>query len=107
MFRITGGAFLSTGKLITFLIPISLAYGGYFGRPCALFYFYYSLYCKFNLIYGANKVVVVVKVKLKSMGEKVSKGLALAEKVSKGLEVSFTMCFFPSWVMVSGLYVNS
>ena len=38
-------------------------YGGYFGQPCTLSYlFYYSLYCKFNLILGANRAVVVVVV---------------------------------------------
>ena len=42
--------------------PILLVYGGYFGQPCTLSYlFYYSLYCKFNLIQGADKVVVVEK----------------------------------------------
>ena len=37
-----------------------MSLGGYFGQPCTSFYFSYSLYCKFNLIWSANKVVVVV-----------------------------------------------
>jgi len=34
------------------------------GSHALRFIFYYSLFCKFNLIQGANKVVVVVVVSL-------------------------------------------
>ena len=39
--------------------PTLLANDGYFGQACTLFYFYSCLFCKFKLIEGANKVVVV------------------------------------------------
>ena len=42
--------------------PTLLANDGYFGQACTLFYFYSCLFCKFKLIKGANKVVVVVVV---------------------------------------------
>ena len=45
--------------------PTLLANDGYFGQACTLFYFYSCLFCKFKLIKGANKVVVVVVVILK------------------------------------------
>ena len=40
--------------------PNLLANDGYFGQACTLFYFYSCLSCKFKVIKGANKVVVVV-----------------------------------------------
>ena len=40
--------------------PTLLANDGYFGQAYTLFYFYSCLFCKFKLIKGANKVVVVV-----------------------------------------------
>ena len=40
--------------------PTLLASDGYFGQTCTLCYFYSCLFCKFKLIKGANKVVVVV-----------------------------------------------
>ena len=39
--------------------PTLSANDGYFGQACTLFYFYSCLFCKFKLIKGANKVVVV------------------------------------------------
>ena len=42
--------------------PTLLAYDGYFGQACTLFYFYSCLFCKLKLIKGANKVVIVVLV---------------------------------------------
>jgi len=39
--------------------PTLLANDGYFGQACTLFKFYSCLFCKFKLIKGANKVVVV------------------------------------------------
>jgi len=44
--------------------PTLLANDGYFGQACTLFYFYSCLIlvCRFKLIKGANKVVVVVVV---------------------------------------------
>ena len=45
--------------------PTLLANDGYFGQACTLFYFYSCLFCKFKLIKGANKVVVVVVVVVK------------------------------------------
>ena len=40
--------------------PYLLANDGYFEQACTLFYLYSCLFCKFKLIKGANKVVVVV-----------------------------------------------
>ena len=42
--------------------PTLLANDGYFGQACTLFYFYSCLFCKFKLIKGANKVVVIIVV---------------------------------------------
>ena len=47
--------------------PTLLADDGCFGQACTLFYFYSCLFCKFKLIKGANKVVVVVVVGLISV----------------------------------------
>ena len=42
--------------------PTLLANDGYFGQACTLFYFHSCLFCKFKLIKGSNRVVVVVVV---------------------------------------------
>ena len=40
--------------------PTLLANDGYFGQACTLFYFYSCLFCKFKLISGSIKLLLLL-----------------------------------------------